>query len=133
MRELDPNQPDRVKYDIRQVLKTRKKLGDFKLYPGTCLWEMVVTSNDGQPVPGLNPVTGDFDPELAMVREARFKIVSAKMVDPEVVVPFGSDRAITIKVKAGICREFDVQDGNFYEVASNARVARSKIIKKYFP
>lgn len=128
----EPISPDRTQYDIRQVLKSRQKIGSFRLYPGTKLWEMVCVSNAGESVPGLNAVNGDFDPDLAIVREATFKVVTVDAIEPTIAVDLGPKIIELGQVKRGVKRTFDICDGNLYDVAMNAETARRKIIKKHF-
>jgi hypothetical protein len=127
MKELQTAAADQLKtrYDIRQVLKTKVHLGKFKLQPGQKLYEMVCTSNGGKSVPGLNPVTGDFDPDLSIVREASWD-QSVIVAGTPVVNGLGA-------VLPSVKRKYTVQDGNIYEVAINEANARRKIIAKYFP
>lgn len=130
MRDFDNSgqTQDRVNYNIRQVLKGKAHLGTLTLQPGQKLYEMVCVSNAGTSIPGLNAVTGDFDPELAIVREAASEKPVAVAGTPVVA---GLGRGIG-KVKPGLKRKFIVQDGNLYEVAINEVNARRKIIKKFF-
>lgn len=124
----EPNRPDPVKtkFDIRQVLKTKHKIGTVRLQPGQKLYEMVCTSNSGQSVVGLNPVTGDFDPDLAVVRPVHIEN-TAITLGSAIVGEFGT------VVNASPHHKVTFQDGNIYMEAINESNARKKIIKRFFP
>lgn len=89
----------------KQSPPVEDKSFEFSFPPGTKVWEMIVVSLYGLPVKGLDPETGSFDPDLADVVPAEYH-------------------------KNG---SLVITDGNLYEVASNAKNARRKIIAKYFP
>lgn len=127
MKELQITGPDQVKtkYDIRQVLKAKKHRGKFTLHKGQKLYEMICVSEKGEPVPGLDPVTGDFDPELAIVRPATY-CETVTHIGTRVVPELGA-------VLPGIQRTLQLNDGNLYEVAINEKNARRKITERYFP
>lgn len=110
---------------IRVITKGPRYIEGLRPYPGQKIYEMVVVpDHPGDPVPGLNAETGEFDPELAIIREARLRRIAAKAGDP-MVEGLGM-------VKAGLHKEYMIDDRNFYDAAVNAETARKKIIKKYF-
>lgn len=124
-----PQAAEKVTYNIRQVLKSRVKLGEFRLQPGMALYEMICVSSNGESVAGLNPVTGDFDPDLAVVRPV--KMPKPVVVAGDHVKALLGNRNLG-KIKPGTHARIDVVDGNLYEVAINGKNARRKIIEKYF-
>lgn len=130
MKDLLPQtgNPGQLKERIesRQVIKQTQYFGQLKLEKGQRIYEMVIVPDiAGQPVKGTDPETGAFDPELAEIREARFKEEAAVFGVP-VVTGLGP-------VKPGTKKKLVIVDGNIYEVAINRETARRKMIKKYFP
>lgn len=125
-----------IRQVIREVIKASRYMGNFRLQPGQKLYEMVCVGSAGESVPGLNAVTGDFDPELAIVRECRYEKTAATFddpINPLLKHPLTGISKASGRVKAGIHRKYIVVDGNIYIDAINEANARKKIIKQYFP
>jgi hypothetical protein len=128
MKETQIHNPDNVKPDIeiRQAVKSAVPVLRFKPQNGQKIYEMIIVPRkDGDVVKGFNPEDGSFDPELADVVEAEYKL-DTMVVGIPVVEGLGP-------VKPSKRGKLVIVDGNIYEVAINVRIAREKMIRKYFP
>jgi hypothetical protein len=109
---------------VRQVRKEPDNYQE-RLKPGQKIWEMVaVPDTHGEPVQGMDPQTGQFDPELALVRPAKIETSATAL---------NTFKQGLGEIEPGVHYKVRAIQGNFYEVAINARNARRKIIAKYFP
>lgn len=128
--------------EIRTIPKTKEPLASFIIPPGCKLYEMVLISvnpEDPIDVQGMNRETGDFDPELALVREVSYKTITTSLENPDInLIPVpmitadGAEVVAMGKINRGSRREVNIIDGNIYEVSASIPAARRKIIRKYF-
>lgn len=133
MKELGAHNRDLItpnQAEVRSFPKVKEPTGGFILPKGCKLYEMVTVSEnpeDPLDVQGMNRETGEFDPELALIREIRYETAAVSMGTPAV-----NQDGMSGPIHRGVKRKAIYIDGNVYDYASSVKVVRRKMIRKFF-